>query len=149
MTQDSRDLETQFLELTGLSKIDFQGVVRPSTPEDQLQALTAIWTSGKLASVPKAEVLGMFQKWNTIIQRVDRTSILKYRLTLALTFWLLGAGLLSMFFRLLNLSDNVALQLLLLLPSVSLVGILLAVIIRANLHERDFRSLLASILDRI
>lgn len=150
MTQDTQELEAEFLDLTKIKKIEFLQVIRPVTPTDQLEALTAIWTSGRLKAVPAIEVLGLFNEWNSILQRVEQTSRLKYNLTFVLTLCLLGSGLLSLVFGLVGIcSTNAVVQLLLLFPSVSLIGVLLVIIIRANSHEQDFRALLQSISDRI
>jgi len=149
--KDTRELERRFLEDTGIEKRDFLCIVKPQSPEKQLEAVTQI--SGKIKSRSTVDLLRTFNKWNDEWSRLEKLSVWKYNLTVTLTVTLFIAGIASLFT---SPSQSMRLhfitfrsEMLILLLPMSLISWLLGIIIDSARREKALRRLLNSIADMV
>ena len=97
--KETRELENRFLEKTGIEKRDFLRVVKPESADQQLEALTEIVNAGRLKTKAAVDFLRAFTKrterspWS----QIERLSVWKYNLTIALTIALFVSGIVSLF----------------------------------------------------
>jgi hypothetical protein len=153
INQDTRDLEIRFLETTRIDKTDFLSVVKPSSPEERLAALTQIMVSGKAKTVANVEVLGIFTQWHKEWTKLEALFAWKYRLALTLTWTLLAAGIISLRT---NPESSVSLfffriraDLLILAVPILLIAAILVIIAIADHRQSQFLRLLASLAERV
>lgn len=151
--KETREVEAKFLQKHKIEKSELLRIVRATNPEEQLEALTQLMTSGKLKTVPDVEVLGMFERWNRMLSKLEKYYTYKYDLTIVLTICMFLSGIGSLFThpqdRLSLLCVVAPVELLLLLVPVALIAAILVIVILANAEERSFRGLLVSISDRV
>jgi hypothetical protein len=153
MSHDTRDLERQFLEITRIKKKDFLSIVKPTSHEERLAALTQALVSGKPKTVEQVEVLGIFTKWHRKWTGLEALYAWKYRLTLVLTWTLFAAGVAS-----LHTSPEATvslpfiharLEVLILAVPMVLILAVLVIIVAANLREGYFSQLLNELGERL
>ncbi len=148
---DTKDLERRFLEDTGINKQDFLCIVKPRSPDEQLAALTQV--AEKLETGDMVVLLRTFKEWNVEWSQLERLSVWKYDLMVALTLVLFIAGIASLFSR---PSQSIQLyfmtmrsEMLILLLPMAIIGLLLAIIIYSARREKRLRALLSSIADMV
>jgi hypothetical protein len=151
--KDTKELEARFLEETGIAKRDFLCVVKPTLQGEQLLALTKLMKSGGMQSHVKVDLLSAFRAWNKEWSRLERISVWKYNLTVALTLALFVAGTISLFT---HPNDQVRLhffsaraEMLVLTLPMSLIVVLLGIIIYGSRRENALRALLDSMADKV
>jgi hypothetical protein len=151
---DTKELEQRFLGKTRIKKRDFLDIVRPKSPDDQLAAFARVDSEGRVDNEETIEVLRTFaEKLHQPWSRVERLSSWKYKLTIALTIILFLTGIISLFT---NPAQQVPLhvvsvrsEVIILILPVLLIGLLLVIIIRSARWERDVRSILQSMADKV
>jgi hypothetical protein len=149
--KDTKELEDHFLEDTGINKQDFLSIVKSQSPDEQLEALTQV--AEKLETGDMVVLLQTFKEWNKQWSRLERLSLWKYDLMVALTLVLFIAGIASLFT---TPSQSIQLyfmtirseMIVLLLPMI-IIGSLLAIIICSAKLEKRLRALLSSIADMV
>ena len=153
INRDTRDLETRFLQTTGIQKADYLSIVKPTSPEERLAAITEIMASGKPKTVAHVEVLKIFTEWHGAWTKLEALSVWKYRLAVILTWTLLLAGTVSLgtypgsaisvsLFR-------IRIDFLILAAPVILVMAILVIMSIANHRESHFLELLSSLTERV
>lgn len=153
INRDTKDLASKFMEKTKIRRQDFLSAVKPTSPDEQLIALTALMVSRKLTTVPDVELLSKFKQWNEQWGSLERLSSRKYDLTMALTISLFLAGAASLFTKassrlhIRNLSAR--LEVLLLIVPLLIVAALICILILASGRERLFKKLLNEIEDEV
>jgi len=153
INRDTRQLEEKFLATTKIDRRAFLSVVKPGSPDVKLTALTQILVSGKVKTVAAVEVLKIFQMWHRKWTALEALSAWKYRLSVALTYVLFLAGLLSLFVdshaavSLLHFRVR-ALLLVLVIPMSGFLAIL-TIITVANAKESYFRELINSLSEKV
>jgi hypothetical protein len=151
--KDTKELEARFLEETGIEKRDFLCVVKPKVPGEQLATLTKLMNSGRIQSKVKVNLLSAFKAWNKEWSRLERLSVRKYYLAVALTMAFFFCGVISLFT---HPSSQIRLhffsvrcEMLVLALPMTLVAILLGIIIDGSRRENALRALLDSIADEV
>jgi hypothetical protein len=151
--QDIRELETRFLERTGIEKQTFLRIVKPKSPDDRGEALLEVVSGGRIKNKDAAELLQIFTKWHKQWSWIESLASAKYYATIALTFLLFLVGFASLFTKptmhLLILSMKWNVEMLVLIPPGTLVVSLLIIIICIAERERALRSLLKSVSDMV
>jgi hypothetical protein len=150
----TKELEQRFLDKTGIKKRDFLDIVRPKSPDEQLDAFARVDGEGRVNNPETIEVLRTFsEKLQQLWSRVERLSNWKYKLTIALTIILFLTGIISLFT---NPTQQIPLyvvsvrsEMIILILPVLLIGLLLVIIIRSARWERDVRSILQSMADKV
>lgn len=153
INKDTREIEKRFLETTKINRTVFLSVVKPTSPDDQLAALTEILVSGKAQNVAAVEVLKIFQTWHRKWAVMEALALWKYRLAVVLTYSLFAAGLLSLLVNphqvlLLRHLQVRALLLILVVPMAGFLAIL-TIIAVANYKEFYFHELLNSLSEKV
>lgn len=149
--KDTKELESRFLEDTGINKRDFVCIVKSDSPDQQLEALTQV--AVRLKTRVGVDLLRTFKQWNSEWSRLEGLSVWKYNLTVTLTVALFVAGITSLFT---TPNEKVSLYfitirvevLVLMLPMI-LIGLLLCIIIHSAQREKALRTLLNSISDMV
>ena len=151
--KDTKDLERQFLEDTGINKRDFLSIVKTHDPDKQLDALTSLMTSGKLRTEASVQLIGTFKKWNAEWSGLESLATWKYSLTVTLTVVLFAAGIATLFTtprEMVHLhAVDVRAELLVLMLPMLLVFVLLGMIMAGARKERSLRALLNSIAEMV
>lgn len=149
--KDTKELESRFLEDTGINKRDFLNIVKPQSSDQQLEALAQV--GARLKTRAGVDLLRTFKRWNSEWSRLENLSAWKYNLTVTLTVALFVAGVVSLFT---NPSKTIRLyvftfrtEILVLMLPMSLIAGLLGIIIYSARREKVLRSLLASIADMV
>jgi len=153
INKDTKELEARFLAETGIEKRDFLCVVKPKLPGEQLAALAKLMNSGSIQSHVKVDLLSAFKAWNKEWSQLERLSVRKYNLAVALTMAFFLAGIISLFTHpggqvRLHFFSVRSEMLVLTLPMVFVV-VLLGIIIYGSRRENALRALLDSIADKV
>ena len=153
--KETRELENRFLEKTGIEKRDFLRVVKPESADQQLEALTEIVNAGRLKTKAAVDLLRAFTKrterspWS----QIERLSVWKYNLTIALTIALFVSGIVSLFTtptQKLHLHiASVRVEMVVLILPMTFIGLLLIIIVCSTAQEKTLRSLLNSMADKV
>ena len=151
--QDIKELETKFLERTGIEKQTFLRIVKPKSPDDRGEALLEVVSGGRIKNKDAAEVLQIFTKWHKPWSWIETLAAAKYYVTIGLTFLLFLMGFASLFtnpaMQFVILSKNCSVEKLILIPPATLVLLLLIIIICIAEREHALRSLLKSVSDMV
>jgi hypothetical protein len=151
--KDTKELEARFLAETGIEKRDFLCVVKPKLPAEQLAALAKLMNSGRIKSHVKVDLLAAFKAWNKEWSRLERLSVHKYNLAVALTLAFFIAGVTSLFThpsgRVYLYLFTVRSEMLVLTLPLTLVAVLFGIIIYGSQRENALRALLDSIADKV
>jgi hypothetical protein len=151
--KDTRELEKDFLNTTGLDKHQFLSVIKAATPLGQLASLTAVMRSEKLKSADSVILLAIFKKWHEDWTHLQHISNYKYNLTVLLTITFVTSGLLSLgarpnrFFSVCG--HLIRAELVLLLLPVVLMSTLMGIIIYSSNKERALKDLLMKMSDMV
>lgn len=153
--KDTKEMESCFLEDTGMKKRDFLRIIKPESADEQLVALTEMVSAGKFKTKDSVQLLHKFTKWEREWSDgwpyLERLTTLKYNLTITLTIALFIAGTVSLFttptekLRLCGL--HVRIEMLVLMVPMTLVAILLVIIICVAKREKALRTLLNSMAE--
>jgi hypothetical protein len=153
MTNDSRDLERQFLQATGLEKKQFKDVINAKGPNEALKALTVVMRTGKLKNANSVQLLTVFKDWNRDWNHLEQITNQKYNLTIALTISFFLSGIATLY---MNPKAGLAIgnficsdELMILLCPFVLMAILIGMIIYIAARERALRKLLILISDMV
>lgn len=144
ITQDTRDLERDFLDTTGLTRAELSALLQAKNDDDRLLAFTNLMASGKLTSAPQVEILPLFEKWRILGATLRSLQSKKYWLTVSLTVVFLATGTVMVFTR----STNVPFSLLLAAPA-TLVVLILVTIISAGRVEQQLNALLMQMGEKV
>ena len=153
MDKDTNALEGTFLTVTKLEKRQFMSVVKASTPQEELKALTAVWRTNLLVTPNYVVLLDIFKTWHEDWNHLQHVSSYKYNLTIALTISFFLSGILSLhsnpnrciaFF-----SFLVREELLILMCPVLIMAVLMGMMIYSAIKEKDLRDLLIQISDMV
>jgi hypothetical protein len=151
--QDTKELERRFLDHSGIRKSDFLRIVKPKSPDEQLEALTAVVSEGRIKTRASATVLQTFKRWNTQWSRLELLHTWKYALTIALTIVLFAVGIVSLFttpVQEVNLRvASMRAEMLLLVVPLAVIGALLTLIVCSAVREQALRALLNSMADMV
>jgi len=144
ITRDTRDLERDFLQITGLTRAELNALLQAENDNDRLVAFTNIMGSGKLTTAPQVEILPLFERWKALGTKLQWLQSRKYWLTILITVVFLATGVLDAVVQ----DPPVSLLLLLILPGLSVL-ILLAVVIAAGIVEQRLNALLLRIAEKV
>jgi hypothetical protein len=153
LNKETKEVESEFLSSHHMTKSEFLPVVKPTSPEDQLVALTQLYQSRKLQTEPDFQVVRLFNEWNKNAAALESIHAWKYYLTVALTFSFFLGGIICVLvppWESVSLwcisvrCESVVLVILFCILIASLIIILIA-----NAREITFRALLISISDRV
>ncbi len=151
--KDTRELENTFLTATGVDKRQFMSVIKASTPQAELKALTVVMCSGKLRNPNYVQLLDIFKTWHEDWTHLQHVSSHKYNLTIALTIAFLLSGILSLHTDANRYIDFAGLlireELLVLFCPVLLMGVLMGIIIYSSTKETALKDLLMKISDMV
>jgi hypothetical protein len=158
--RDTKELEHQFLEKTGIDKRSFLNIVKPESDNEQaealtqLEALTQVVQAGLLNTPEKKELLRTFAtSWKSQLAWIETLSAWKYNLTIALTVTLFIGGIASLYTSPTQQVHLFAItaksELLVLLLPITLIMLLLVIIVLSVQREKALRSLLNSISDKL
>jgi hypothetical protein len=151
--QDIRELETRFLERTGIEKHTFVRIVKPKSPDDRGEAVLEVVSGGRIKNKDAAEILQISTKWHKQWWWIETLSAAKYYVTIALTLVLFLTGFASLYtnpaMQLMAFSFTCSVERLLLIPPGTLVVLLLIIIICIAEREHSLRSLLKSVSDMV
>jgi hypothetical protein len=144
ITRDTRDLERDFLQATGLTRAQLSALLQARNDDDRLIAFNNLMASGKLTSASQVEILPLFERWRSLGTELRSLQSRKYWLTIALTVVFLGTGMLAA----LAPGRLVSLPLLLVFPGI-LVFILLVTVVSAGRVEQRLNALLMQIAEKV
>lgn len=153
--KDTKEMESSFLEDTGMKKRDFLRIIKPESADQQLEALTEMVNAGKFKTRDSVQLLHKFTKWQCEWSKgwpyLERLTAWKYNLTITLTVALLIAGTVSLFTtpteKLRLCGVHVRIEMLVLMVPMTIVAILLVIIICIAKREKALRALLNSMAD--
>ena len=153
INNDTREIETRFLDATQIDKSVFLSIVRPKTPDEQLVALTEILVSKKPRTAAAVEVLPIFQEWHQKWTSLESLSAWKYRLSVYLTYTLFASGFLSAL-----VNPNIVVSayyfharmifFILVIPMAGFL-VILTIVAVANYKESHFRELLNLLSEKV
>jgi len=153
--KDTREMESCFLEDTGMGKRDFLRIVKPESPDKQLEALTEMVNAGKFKTMDSVQLLRKLtewhREWSDAWPHLERLTTWKYNLTIALTIALLVAGTVSLFTtpaeQVNFFSLHLRVEMLVLTLPMTIVAVLLGIIICLAKREKALRARLNSMAD--
>lgn len=146
-------LERRFLEERGLQPSDLAPVIRPASPDDQLEALTHLMNTGRLRRRHHVEALPLFQKWSEM--QVDLEGYYSTRfylgVLLAITLFMAGASALTVS------ADEVLLlgrfevvgEIAIGFPPAAVVAMIILITVVISRKERAFQKLLQVLSDKV
>jgi hypothetical protein len=144
ITRDTRDLERDFLQVTGLTRAQLSALLQASTDDDRLVAFTNLMASGKLTSASQVEILPLFERWRAHGTKLRSLQSRKYWLTIILTVVFLVTGTFAAF-----APEGLApISVMLVIPGI-LVVILLVTVVSAGRVEQRLNALLMQIAEKV
>lgn len=151
--KDTRELERCFLAETGVDKKQLMSVIKASTRQAELKALTDVMCSGKLKHPDYVRLLDIFKQWHADWTHLQLVSMYKYNLTIGLTTSFFISGLISLHTypnRYVDFADVlIREELLILLCPVLIMALLMVIIVYSSNKEKALRDLLIQISDMV
>jgi hypothetical protein len=143
ITKDTRDLERDFLGVTGLTRSHLNALLQARDDNERLVAFTSIMASGSITTALQVEILPLFERWRAFGSKLRRLQSAKYWLTICLTVVFLLAGALAAL-----QPDYLAPAGLLAMPGV-LTSTLLVTVVCAGRVEGQLNQLLVQIAEKV
>jgi hypothetical protein len=151
--KDTREMERLFMEDTGIHKRQFHCIVKPESPDQQLEVLTELVNAGKIKTADTVRLLRTFTDWKSEWSKIEKLSVWRYDLTILLTFALFVSGTTSLFTTPTGVKHlfvfAVRTEMLVLMLPMGLVLLLFAVILLSARREKQLRKLLNSMSEMV
>lgn len=151
--KDTREMERLFMEDSGIHKRQFRCIVKPESPDQQLEVLTELVNAGKIKTVDTVRLLRAFTDWKCEWSKIEKLSVWRYNLTILLTFALFASGTTSLFTTPTGVKHLflfvVRTEMLVLLLPMGFVLLLFAVILLSSRREKELRKLLNSMSEMV